>query len=326
VKGDFGKRVLGPALLPLGAFAFIGALVFGFSRILLAVPKDGSVVIGVLMAGCVLFAAAAVAKGGKVKSPQRAALVAFGVVLLGGGVAAGLSIGTRTVEGHLDVAATIIAQNIKFNLAELALPADKPFILKFDNKDSVPHNVAIYKDPSATDAVSLFKGSIVQGPKVAEYEVAKPLPKGVWFFRCDVHPVMHGTARVGGATGPGPGGPPSPQPSGSGPPTPSPKPSAQPTAGPTVSLTAKTFAFDKKTLELVANALAVIDLDNQDATIPHNFALYRDAAYSDEIFKGDPVTGPGQKEYRFPAPGPGTYYFQCDFHPVPAMRGTVTVK
>jgi plastocyanin len=321
VKGDFGKRVLGPALIPLGAFVFIGALVFGFSRILLVVPKDGSVIIGILMAGCVLFGAAAVAKGTAIKSPQRAALLAFSVLLLAGGVAAGLSIGTRTVKEHLAVEATITAQNVKFLTAELDLPADKPFLLKFDNKDATLHNVAIYKDPSATDAVTLFKGPLVQGPKVAEYEVKKPLPKGVWFFQCDVHKSMNGTARVGGATGPGPGGPPSPAPSVS-----APSPTAQPTVGTTVALTAKTFTFDKKTLEFVANALVVLTLDNQDPNIPHNFALYRDAGYSQEIFKPDPVTGPGEKEYRFPAPGPGTYYFQCDFHPIPGMRGTVTVK
>jgi plastocyanin len=327
VKGDFGKRVLGPALIPLGAFVFIGALVFAFSRILLAVPKDGSVIIGILMAGCVLFGAAAVAKGAAIKSPQRAALVAFSVLLLAGGVATGLSIGTRTVEGHLEVAAKIVAQNIKFDKTELDLPADKPFILEFDNKDATVHNVAIYKDPSATDAVTLFKGALEQGPKVAEYEVKKPLPKGVWFFRCDVHPVMNGTARVGGATGPGPGGPPSPAPSGPAPEPSSPKPSAEPTVGTTVSLVAKGLAFDKKTLEFVANALVVLTLDNQDPTIPHDFALYRDAGYTQEIFKGDPpVTGPAKGEYRFPAPGPGTYYFQCDFHPVPQMRGTVTVR
>jgi len=39
VNGDFRKRVLGPALIPISAFVFIGALVFAFSRILLAVPK-----------------------------------------------------------------------------------------------------------------------------------------------------------------------------------------------------------------------------------------------------------------------------------------------
>jgi plastocyanin len=325
MKGDFGKRVLTPALTPIGAFAFIGALVFGFSRILLAVPKDGSVVVGILMAGCILFAAAAVAKGGTVKAPQRAALVAFGVVLIAGGVATALSIGTRQVEGHLEVAATISAQSIKFDKTELDLPADKPFILKFDNKDSTLHNVAIYKDPSATDAVTLFKGTLVQGPKVAEYEVKKPLPKGVWFFRCDVHPVMRGTARIGGAAGPGPvaGGP---TPAGPTPGTPTPSPSGQPTAGTTVGLTVKFVEFDRKSLDFVANALVLINFDNQDAGQTHNFGLYRDAGYTDEIFKGDPVAGPAQKEYRFPAPGPGTYYFQCDFHPIPAMRGTVTVK
>jgi plastocyanin len=333
VKGDFGKRVFGPALVPLGVFAFIGALVFGFSRILLAVTKDGSVVLGILMAGCILFAAGAVAKGGAIKVPQRAALIAFSVMLLGGGVAAGLSIGTREVEAHLEVAATIAAQNTKFDKTELDLPADEPFILEFDNRDAVAHNVAIYKDPataaSQAPAGTLFKGVLFPGPKVAEYEVAEGIPAGVYFFRCDAHPVMNGTARVGGATGPGPGGSPTPAPSAPSPAPSSPAPASPPPTGtPAVALVliAQNIRFDATELAVPASTLVAINFDNRDTGLPHNFALYRDPAYTDALFKGELITGPAKIRYEFPAPGPGTYFFQCDVHPVPAMRGTFTVR
>jgi plastocyanin len=322
MRGDFFKRVLVPAMIPLGAFVFIGALVFGFSRILLAVPKDGSVVVGVLIAGCILFAAGAVAKGGKIKLQQRTALVAFAMLVLVGGVATGLSIGTRPIEGHLEVAATITAQNIKFDKTELDLPAT-PFILELDNKDSVPHNVAIYdKPPSSPGAKTFFQPPLQPGPKVAEFEVTKPIPVGVWYFQCDAHTTMHGIARVGGAKGIGPGGSPAPTTA------PSALPSPPPGGGATAfSLVAKNLSFDKKELTFVANKLVALELDNQDAGILHNWALYRDSAYTQLIFKGDPpVTGPAKRTYRFQVPGPGTYYFQCDFHPNPAMRGTVTVR
>jgi len=337
VKGEFGKRVLGPALIPLGAFAFIGVLVFSFSRVLLAVPKDGSIIVAVLMAGSILLGAGALSKGAAIKAPQRAALIAFGVFILGGGVAAALSIGTRPVEQHLQVAATIAAQNIKFDRRELDLPADKAFILEFDNKDSVAHNVAIYQDQAAANsqapAGTLFKGEIFPGPKVMSYEIKNPIPKGVYYFRCDVHSSMNGVAKVGGATGPAPA-PPGPGPTGSaagpsspapGPGSPSPVTSSPPGAGTTVALTAKNIEFDKKSLTFVANAPVVINFDNQDANQLHNFALYSDAAYTNQLFAGPFVTGPAKTKYEFPAPGPGTYYFQCNVHPIPAMRGTVTV-
>ena len=330
MNGDFFKRVLAPALIPLGAFAFIGALVFGFSRILLAIPKDGSVIVAMLMAGCVLFAAGAVAKGGKVKVPQRLALIAFAVLLLAGGVGTGLSIGTRPFEGHLEVAATITAQNIKFDKAELDLPAGKPFIIDFENKDSVPHNVAIYdKNPTtataAAPAKTFFQPPLVSGPKSAELEVKKAIPAGVWYFQCDAHPPMHGIARVGGATGPGPGG-------GSPGPTTAPTggpPTTAPTGGPQaapIPLVAKDIKFDKHELTFGPGGTVVIAFDNQDAGTPHNFALYRDAGYTDNYFRPPGfLTGPNKIEYRFPKPAAGTYYFQCDAHPIPDMRGTVTV-
>jgi plastocyanin len=42
------------------------------------------------------------------------------------------------------------------------------------------------------------------------------------------------------------------------------------------------------------------------------------------VFRGPPVTGPGQTKYTFTAPPPGTYFFHCEFHPT-TMMGTLTV-
>ncbi|MGH2726132.1 MAG: hypothetical protein ACRDKS_04065, partial [Actinomycetota bacterium] len=142
---EFRKRVLGPALFPLVAFAFIGALAYALSRILLAVTVEGSVVVGVLMAACILFAAAAVAKGGAMKKVQKISLIAFALMLLGGGIVVEASLGPREVKGHVEIAATLVAQNIKFDKTEFSVPADEPFAFELDNKDPQLHNVAIYK-------------------------------------------------------------------------------------------------------------------------------------------------------------------------------------
>ena len=226
---EFRKRILLPSLIPIGAFVFIGALVFGFSRVLLIVTKEGSVVIGTLMAGCILFAAGALSKGGRLKDSQRLALVVFGVLVVGGGVAAGASLHTREVEGHIEVAAEITAQNTAFDKPEISLPAEEPTAILFRNNDpGIPHNVAIYETPQFTDPVvpppPLFPG-------VAEttYEFEEGLDRGVYFFRCDAHPTqMTGQVLVGGATA-SPAPTPSPTTTGPGPAPTSPSPSPTPT-------------------------------------------------------------------------------------------------
>jgi plastocyanin len=92
-------------------------------------------------------------------------------------------------------AVQISAHNIAFATKSLAAPAGKAFTLAFDNADpGVPHNVSIYTDSSAAQA--LFKGTVVTGPKTIDYQV-KALPAGSYFFRCDVHPtLMTGTLVV----------------------------------------------------------------------------------------------------------------------------------
>jgi plastocyanin len=66
--------------------------------------------------------------------------------------------------------------------------------LELVNEDSMPHNVAIYRDESATETV--FVGELVTGTTIV-YEVPA-LEPGTYFFRCDMHPDMKGTLIVRG--------------------------------------------------------------------------------------------------------------------------------
>jgi plastocyanin len=87
------------------------------------------------------------------------------------------------------------ANNSRFSASTLTAPAGERFTITFQNKESIPHNVAIYKDSSA--AQSLFKGEQFGGPRTKNYAVPA-LPAGSYFFRCDVHPTeMTGTLKAG---------------------------------------------------------------------------------------------------------------------------------
>jgi cytochrome c oxidase subunit 2 len=88
----------------------------------------------------------------------------------------------------------VSALNIAFEQTSLTAPADQPFQIEFDNKDSgVPHNVAIHRDTASGEEV--FKGDIFNGPEKRTY-VVPPLAAGPYTFICTVHPNMTGTLTV----------------------------------------------------------------------------------------------------------------------------------
>lgn len=80
---------------------------------------------------------------------------------------------------------------LKFEQSEIAVFADRPFRLTFENQqEGVPHNVAIYD--SSERNVEYFLGELFNGPDTRVYEVPA-LPAGTYFFVCSVHPPMTGT-------------------------------------------------------------------------------------------------------------------------------------
>ena len=84
---------------------------------------------------------------------------------------------------------TIVAKDMKFAPATVEVKAGSNVTIHFDNQDSVPHNLAIYTDSSATQAISV--GEIISSS--AKDQVVPALAAGTYFFRCDVHHDMTGT-------------------------------------------------------------------------------------------------------------------------------------
>jgi len=92
-----------------------------------------------------------------------------------------------------------------------------------------------------------------------------------------------------------------------------------------IILTSQNIQFDKKILTAPAGSNVIMAFVNNDAGVPHNFALYTDSSAAHKIFIGDLVTGVKTVTYEFDAPPtPGNYYFRCDVHPT-IMYGTFAV-
>jgi cytochrome c oxidase subunit 2 len=88
----------------------------------------------------------------------------------------------------------VSAFNVAFEQTTLNAPANAPFQIVFDNKDTgVPHNVAIHKDSPTGEEV--FKGEVFNGPGKRTYDVPALAP-GTYGFACTVHPTMTGTLTV----------------------------------------------------------------------------------------------------------------------------------
>ena len=121
-----------------------------------------------------------------------AALITVAIVIL---AACSSGSSSRAAEPSIDPnALRISANDLVFSTDALSAPADEPFQIVFDNQEGAPHNVAIYRDSSASEEV--FGEDPISGPAVVVYEVPA-LTAGTYFFRCDVHPDMSGDLTAG---------------------------------------------------------------------------------------------------------------------------------
>ena len=95
------------------------------------------------------------------------------------------------------VTINLSVDNVAFDKSTITVPAGANVTVIFNNKQSIPHNLAVYKTKAATEAI--FVGEVIQGPKTINYQFTAPATPGTYFFRCDVHPsVMTGDLIVTG--------------------------------------------------------------------------------------------------------------------------------
>lgn len=190
-------RALLPLAIPVGILLFIGLGAFGLSRVLLKVPALVATAVALMVALNLLIGSAMIALGKKVKG--------FGALLMAGVVLVPVAVGIAVAGGFVEVegeegkevisSVSLSANNIAFEKTEIEIPAGQEASLEFDNLEGQPHNVAIYLGSDAT-GTNLFRGEIVTGPKKITYHLPA-FEAGSYYFRCDVHPTMNGTVKVG---------------------------------------------------------------------------------------------------------------------------------
>lgn len=297
------ENLLLPILLPVGALAFIGAVLWLFSRVLLELSHTAAWVTALLVAAGILAVSTVVVSRKQITGAAMFSLFGgmLGVAMFVGGGA--LLVGQPGEEpgGEEPVIVALAAPEGAavdgFGVTELSAPAGVPFTIAFDNQDpGVLHNVALGEELGGTP---FFEGAPITGPAKTDYAI-EALDAAEYAFWCTVHPTtMTGVLTVAEGAEPGGGG-----------------------GGPQ-TVVAADLSFDTDTIELPADTASQLVLDNKDAGVPHNIAIFTDDTLADVLFKGDLVTGPDQQTYEIPALSAGEYFFHCDVHP--SMNGAVVV-
>jgi LPXTG-motif cell wall-anchored protein len=120
-----------------------------------------------------------------------ASAVVLAAVATGSGVAGAADHKMGAMCSPSGTSLALTAENHAFDKDCLAVTAGQAFTIRFENRDSDRHNVAIL--PSHTSTETLFSGDIIPGPKNTVYAVPN-MRAGTYHFHCEVHPnLMQGT-------------------------------------------------------------------------------------------------------------------------------------
>ncbi|MGH2758666.1 MAG: cupredoxin domain-containing protein [Actinomycetota bacterium] len=192
---ELRERTILPVLIPVLAIVVTEIFVFSMSRVLLAAGEQGAVVIALGTAIAILVGAAAIAAGKRVRtSTIVGVLVLLGLVSVAAGALAIQRGPAYLSEEAADrPALEVAAADLTFDTDTLELSSGGA-VIEFQNADSQPHNIAIYPSEASLND-PLFRGEVISAGQSVTYEVPAIRP-GEYYFQCDVHPTMKGTAEV----------------------------------------------------------------------------------------------------------------------------------
>jgi len=92
-----------------------------------------------------------------------------------------------------------------------------------------------------------------------------------------------------------------------------------------LTITAHDIAWNTNCLAVTQGGPVSIEVQNLDAGIDHNFAIWDSVSRDHQFFATPRFAGVSTRSFDVPSIAPGTYYFQCNIHG-PAMSGVFIVK
>ncbi|MGD9712591.1 MAG: cupredoxin domain-containing protein, partial [Thermomicrobiales bacterium] len=218
------------------------------------------------------------------KSPGHRDVGMVGVLLVNVG-------GTASLADDQEAERVIVAGDVFFDLAAVAIPARTDVIIELRNEGAAPHNFSIDEMDVSVDIA----------PGETRYVVINA-PAGEYEYYCDIpghrEAGMTGTLTVGA------------------PATPATTPEAD--TGEATVILALDIYFDPRAMEIPADTEVTLELRNEGAA-PHNFTIYA-LEISVDLAPGE------TKQAVLNAPA-GTYEYFCNIpgHREAGMVGTLTV-
>ena len=94
------NRIMYPVEIPVLGLIIVGVVLLAFSRVLLALPKEGSTVAAIVVASAILLVAVLVATRPRISSAVLTVVLLLGAVALLGGGIVGAVAGERDIEEH----------------------------------------------------------------------------------------------------------------------------------------------------------------------------------------------------------------------------------
>jgi plastocyanin len=89
----------------------------------------------------------------------------------------------------------VAACNLLFDRTVITVAAGTSTTLRFENRVSVPHNVAIHDGSPDAVGEERWRGALVEGPETVDYTLPALAP-GDYAFVCSIHPTMAGRLEV----------------------------------------------------------------------------------------------------------------------------------
>ena len=149
------QGLLLPILIPLGSFAVIGVVLYGFSRVLLSITPHAATAVALIVAVSIMVVAIIVASRQRLSNGSLFSMIGSvaGIAMLAGGLAI-VTIGAGEEEGGGPQVVTLAAPKgaaaTGFEPTSLSVAANEPIELDFNNQDpGIQHNVVIFSEDPA---------------------------------------------------------------------------------------------------------------------------------------------------------------------------------